>query len=214
MISCPTALGIFSEIKKHERFCHVACSPIAYISSRWWSLALNPSYLHGKWAATYREWIFICLFLRGWLAQKLLLCSLWKKTFNKCYRVQPKYMAKSYVEENIAALNFLLISGPPYLQKIFIKCLPGIYNLKGNPNNQCILSWIIKIFHYYCRKQYKNIENSPIIEQNLVLSLPFSLFTAACASCRLPQRQNFKHHKLSFVLYILSFSGWKWFSPS
>ena len=86
--------------------------------------------------------------------------------------------------------------------------------LKGNPNYQGMLSWIIQIFHYYCRKQYKNIENSRIIEQNLVLSLPFSLFTAACASCHLPQWQNFKHHKWSFVPYILSSSGWKWFSPS
>ena len=28
--------------------------------------------------------------------------------------------------------------------------------VKGNPNYQGILSWIIQIFHYYCRKQYKN----------------------------------------------------------
>ena len=67
--------------------------------------------------------------------------------------------------------------------------------LKGNSNYQGILSWIIQIFHYYCKKQYKNIENSRIIEQNLVLSLRFSLFTVACAYCRLPQRQNFKRHK-------------------
>ena len=85
---------------------------------------------------------------------------------------------------------------------------------KGNPNYQDIISWIIQIVHYYCRKQYKNIENSQIIEQNLVLSLPFSLFTAACASCCLPRWQNFKRHKWSFVPYILFFSGWKWFSPS
>ena len=74
------------------------------------------------------------------------------------------------------------------------------WDLKGNPNYQGILSWIIQIFHYYCRKQYKNIKNSRIVEQNLILSLPFSLFTRACASCRLPQR--FKRHKWSFMCPI------------
>ena len=44
-----------------------------------------------------------------------------------------------------------------------------------------ILNWIIQILHYYYKKQHKNIENSQIIEQNLVVSLPFSLFTVACA---------------------------------
>ena len=50
----------------------------------------------------------------------------------------------------------------------------------------------LQIFHYYWRKQYKNIENSRITEQNLVFSLPFSLSTTVCASHRLPQRQNFE----------------------
>ena len=89
--------------------------------------------------------------------------------------------------------------------------------LKGNPNFQDILNWILQILDYYCGKQHKNIKNSQIIEQNLVLSFPFSLFTAACASCCLPHRQNFfisstkyvanfKHRKWSFVLYIVLFS--------
>ena len=48
--------------------------------------------------------------------------------------------------------------------------------------------------------------------------MPFSLFTATCTSCRLPQRQSFfiswtqypaKRHKWSFVSYIASFSGLK-----
>ena len=92
--------------------------------------------------------------------------------------------------------------------------------VQGNTNFQGILDWILQILHYYCRKQHKNIKNSRIIEQNLVLSFPFSLFTATCASCRLPQRQNFfiswtkyfanfKRHKWSFMLYIVSFSGLK-----
>ena len=54
--------------------------------------------------------------------------------------------------------------------------------IKGNPNLPGILNLIIQILHYYCRKQDKNIENSQIIEQNIVISLPFSLFTATCAS--------------------------------
>ena len=76
--------------------------------------------------------------------------------------------------------------------------------------------------HYYgWRKQYKKIQNSQIIEQNLYLSLPFaSLFTATWASCRLPQRQSFffswtqystsfKPQKWSLLLYIVLFSGLK-----
>ena len=64
----------------------------------------------------------------------------------------------------------------------------GLYSIvsygsfKGNPNFQSILDWILQILHYCCRKQHKNIENWRIIEQNLVLSLRFSLFTATCAS--------------------------------
>ena len=92
--------------------------------------------------------------------------------------------------------------------------------VKVNPNFQDILNWILQTLHYYCWKQHKNIKNSWIIEQNLVLSFPFSLFTATCASCRLLQLQNFfiswtkyfanfKSHKWSFVLYIVSFSGLK-----
>ena len=91
---------------------------------------------------------------------------------------------------------------------------------KGNPNFQDILNWILQILHYYCRKQHKNIKNSWIIEQNLVLCFPFSQFTATCASCGLPQWQNFfiswtkyftnfKCHKWSFMLYMVSFSGFK-----
>ena len=94
------------------------------------------------------------------------------------------------------------------------------FPLKGNPNFQDILNWILQILHYYCRKQHKNIKNSRIIEQNLVLSFPFSLFTVTCASCRLPQWQNFlisstkyfanfKRHKWSLVLHMVLFSGLK-----
>ena len=43
--------------------------------------------------------------------------------------------------------------------------------VKGNPNFQGILNWIIETLYYYCRKQHKNIKNSQIIEQNVVLSL-------------------------------------------
>ena len=80
--------------------------------------------------------------------------------------------------------------------------------IKGNPNFQEILNWILQILHYYCRKQHKNIKKSKIIEQNLVFFSPFSLFTAICASCCPTHWQNFfifwkkyfanlKHHKWS-----------------
>ena len=53
---------------------------------------------------------------------------------------------------------------------------PNQYKVvKGNPNFQGILNWIIQILHYYCRKQHKNIENSRIIEQNVAISLCSSL---------------------------------------
>ena len=91
---------------------------------------------------------------------------------------------------------------------------------KGNANFQGMLDWIPQILLYYCRKQHKNIENSQIIEQNLVLSLPFPLFTPTSASCRLPEWKsffiswtqhsvNFNCHKWSFVPYIVLFSGLK-----
>ena len=99
-------------------------------------------------------------------------------------------------------------------------CNSPLLGIKGNPNFQGILDWILQKLHYYCRKQNKNIENSQIIEQNLVLSLPFCLFTATCASSCFPQWQsffifwthysaNFNFHKWSFVLYIVLFSGLK-----
>ena len=80
-------------------------------------------------------------------------------------------------------------------------------------------NWILQISHYYCRKLHKKVKNSHIIEQNLIPSLPFSLFTVTCASCHLPQRHsffiswtqyssNFKHHKCTFMLYIYSFVFW------
>ena len=89
--------------------------------------------------------------------------------------------------------------------------------IKGKANSQGILKWIIQILHYYCRKQHKNIENSQIIEQNLVTALlPFTLFTTACTFLTFLAAKFFqfiKRHKWSFVKYIVSFFGSKWFSP-
>ena len=59
------------------------------------------------------------------------------------------------------------------------------------------------MFHCYCRKQYKNTKNSWIIEQNLVLSLLFSLFTAACASC-LVLTENY-YSKFTTIVLLGSF---------
>ena len=92
------------------------------------------------------------------------------------------------------------------------------YLLKGNPNFQGILNRIIQILHYYCRKQHKNIENSWIIEQNVAISLLFSLLIATCASFAFLNGRVFsvlghslERHKWSFVLYIVSFSASKIF---
>ena len=57
------------------------------------------------------------------------------------------------------------------------RCLLEKVGIKGNPNSQGILSWIIQILHYYYSKQHKDIENSQIIEQNLVI---FSLCSSFC----------------------------------
>ena len=70
--------------------------------------------------------------------------------------------------------------------------------------------------HYHCRKQHKNIENSRIIEQNVAISLLFSLLIATCASFAFLNGRvfsvlghSFERHKWSFVLYIVSFSALK-----
>ena len=93
-------------------------------------------------------------------------------------------------------------------QKIVVPELTSDIYLKGNPNSQGILNWIMETLHYYYRKQHKNIENSQIIEQNLVISLSllFSLFTTACASFAFLAAEFFqflKRHKWSFVKYIV-----------
>ena len=91
------------------------------------------------------------------------------------------------------------------LVKISLYCI-----LKLNPTNIALL----------LQEATQNIKNSRITEQNLVLSLPFSLFTATWASCHLPLLQSFfiswtqysansKRHKWSIVSYIVSFSGLK-----
>ena len=71
--------------------------------------------------------------------------------------------------------NQFLIFGPsPHWR---LKNLPvaSWFSFKENPNFQSILNWIIQIMHYYCRKQHKNIGNSQIIEQNVVIYLCPSL---------------------------------------
>ena len=69
--------------------------------------------------------------------------------------------------------------------------------VKGNPNYQGILNQIIQIKHYYYSKQHKNIENSQVIEQNLVI---FYLCSSLCLlQPTLPSPswafQFFKRHK-------------------
>ena len=102
--------------------------------------------------------------------------------------------------------------------KFLFRQFDDIINFKGNPNSQGISNWIIQILHYYYSKQHKNIENSQIIKQNLVIfSLPFSLFTVACASFTFLAAvfQFFKRHKWSFMKYIFSLfwfeNGFLWY---
>ena len=61
--------------------------------------------------------------------------------------------------------------------KFLFRQFDDIINFKGNPNSQGISNWIIQILHYYYSKQHKNIENSQIIKQNLVI---FSLCPSLC----------------------------------
>ena len=51
----------------------------------------------------------------------------------------------------------------------------GAVKVKGNPNSQGILNWIQPRIALLLRRQHKNIENSQIIEQNLVIPLCPSL---------------------------------------
>ena len=71
--------------------------------------------------------------------------------------------------------------------------------------------------HYCCRKQHKNIENSQIIKQNVVISLcpslcflwlalPLPSSTASFFSSWTQCLADFKHHKQLFVPYIVLFS--------
>ena len=81
--------------------------------------------------------------------------------------------------------------------------------LKGKPNFQGILNWILQIWLYHCDKQHKNINNLKFIEQNIFSFSP-SLFPVACASSAFLNSRcfsvlwhstlwNFKPHKWSFV---------------
>ena len=63
-----------------------------------------------------------------------------------------------------------------------------------------------QILHYYYRKQYKNIVDSQIIEQNLVIS---SLARGSFAVLAAEFFRFFKRPKWSFVKYVVSFFGLK-----
>ena len=77
---------------------------------------------------------------------------------------------------------------------------------KGNPNYEGILDWILQILHYYYRKQHKNIENSRIIEQNLILSLPFCLLRLVLPGAFLNGRVfPFLEHSTPRILNVTSY---------
>ena len=93
-------------------------------------------------------------------------------------------------------------------RKSITKCL------KGNPTFHGILNSIIQILHYYYRKQHKNIKTSQT-EQNLIISLPFFLFTVACASFIFLAAEflsSWTQHfaKLHRILNITSDHSWNW----
>ena len=66
--------------------------------------------------------------------------------------------------------NFNKKSQGRAVSNFWMLIFPGLFS--GNPNFQGILNWMLQILYYYCRKQHKNIKNSQIIEQNLVLFFP------------------------------------------
>ena len=87
------------------------------------------------------------------------------------------------------------------LKKSNLLFLPNPVPFKGNPNYQGILSWIIKVFQLLLQEAIQKYWKLRLLNK-ILFSLCLSLFTAACASCRFPQWQNFKRHKWSFMPYI------------
>ena len=63
--------------------------------------------------------------------------------------------------------------------------------VKGNPNFQGILNWIIETLYYYCRKQHKNIKTHRLL--NKMLFCLCALLSAYCdlRFLPLPQRHSF-----------------------
>ena len=109
---------------------------------------------------------------------------------------------------------------PFHFRQLSWMTLASASNFKGNPNSQGILNWIIQILHYYCRKQDKDLENSQIIEQNVVISLcpflcllrlvlPLPSWAAEFFQFLDTVVREIKRHKWSSVKCIVSFSGLK-----
>ena len=91
-------------------------------------------------------------------------------------------------------------------------------SFKGN--FQGILNGILQTLRYYCWEQDKNIENSQIFEQNVVISLCLSLcllrlvlplpsWAAECFQFLDTVLREIKRHNWSLVKCIVSFSGLK-----
>ena len=72
------------------------------------------------------EWIFICLFLKGWLFEKFLyrfkttfiffIKGEWRQMFNKFmpFNQNTVELGRTWVEKNLVAQKFLLVIGPPF----------------------------------------------------------------------------------------------------
>ena len=83
------------------------------------------------------------------------------------------FVDDEYSRQLPGEMDYVSIQKDVHKQKQLVLCnLRELFvAFKGNPNFQGVLNWIIQILHYYCRKQYKIIENSRIIEQNFAISL-------------------------------------------
>ena len=79
----------------------------------------------------------------------------------------------SSVRKHLCMMWCIFVYKATGLSKFYFEA--HVFLLEGNPNFQGILNCIVQILHYYCRKQHKNIENSQISEQNVVISLCPSL---------------------------------------
>ena len=97
----------------------------------------------------------------------------WLQSYKAWYFNKVKFKNSSIMIFPIVIINiiFIVIINTIFYDAFNINVIKKKYiAIKGNPNFQGILNWIIQLLHYYCWKQHKNIKNSWIIEQNIAIS--------------------------------------------